>query len=59
MPTVRTTSQPGADIEVSDAEYVDLKRWGALIEDTEPAADPAAAPARTTNIVKAVKGKES
>lgn len=59
MPTVRTTSQPGVDIEVSDAEYVDLKRWGVLIDDAVPAADSAAAPARTIIPAKAVKAKES
>lgn len=47
MPTVRTTIQPHVELEVSDAEYTDLKRQGLLIEDAAPAAPaPAAAPAK-------------
>lgn len=46
MPTVRTTIQPHVELEVSDAEYLDLKRQGLLIEETA-AATPAAAPAKT------------
>lgn len=46
MPTVRTTIQPHVELEVSDAEYTDLKRQGLLIED-QPVAAPAAAPAKT------------
>lgn len=53
MPTVRTTIQPDKFIEVSDTEYVDLKRQGLLIEDPAPApAAPAAAPAKTTATAK-------
>lgn len=55
MPTVRTTIQPGVALEVSDAEYTDLKRQGLLVE-TPAAAGPAAAPAKTHT---AAKGKES
>jgi hypothetical protein len=44
MPTIRTTIQPHLDIEVNDAEYLDLKRQGLLIEDASAA--PAAAPAK-------------
>ncbi|WP_167459219.1 MULTISPECIES: hypothetical protein [Streptomyces] len=54
MPIVRTTIQPHLEVEVSDAEYTDLKRQGLLIEDA-PAAAPAAAPAKTT---AAAKSKE-
>lgn len=54
MPTVRTTIQPHVDLEVGDAEYLDLKRQGLLVED-HPAAAPAAAPAKTT---AAAKSKE-
>ena len=54
MPTVRTTIQPHVALEVSDAEYLDLKRQGLLVEDV-PAAVPAAAPAK---IPAAVKSKE-
>jgi hypothetical protein len=44
MPKVRTTMQPDVEIEVGDAEYLDLKRQGLLVE--EPAPAPAtAAPA--------------
>lgn len=48
MPTVRTTIQPDVELEVSDAEYTDLKRQGLLIEDPAPVAAPAAAPAKST-----------
>ncbi|MCX4704359.1 hypothetical protein [Streptomyces sp. NBC_01373] len=51
MPTVRTTIQPHVDLEVGDAEYLDLKRQGLLVED-QPAAAPAAAPAKTTAAAK-------
>lgn len=60
MPTVRTTMQPHVVLDVSDAEYTDLKRQGVLLED-QPAADPerihapAAAPAKTP---AAAKSKE-
>jgi hypothetical protein len=53
MPTVRTTIQPHVDLEVSDAEYLDLKRQGLLIEDPVPAVSaPAAAPAKTPAAAK-------
>ena len=55
MPTVRTTIQPHVDLDVSDAEYTDLKRQGLLIEDRASAA-PAAAPAKTH---ATAKSKES
>ncbi|MFE8961743.1 hypothetical protein [Streptomyces iakyrus] len=60
MPTVRTTLQPDVDLEVSDPEYVDLKRQGLLVEEAEsdkpsPAAAPAAAPAKTPAAVKSSK----
>lgn len=56
MPTVRTTIQPHVELEVSDAEYLDLKRQGLLIEDPAPAAPaPAAAPAKTTTAAKGSK----
>lgn len=52
MPTVRTTMQPHVTVEVSDAELLDLKRQGLLIEaQTDPT--PAAAPAKTTTPAKA------
>lgn len=56
MPTVRTTMQPHLELEVGDAEYLDLKRQGLLVEDA-PAAAPAAAPAKP--VPAAAKSKES
>jgi hypothetical protein len=50
LPTVRTTIQPDVDVEVSDAEYVDLQRQGLLVE--APTATPAAAPAKTPATAK-------
>jgi hypothetical protein len=44
MRTVRTTIQPDVDVQVDDAEYLDLKRQGLLVEDAFAA--PAAAPAK-------------
>jgi hypothetical protein len=55
VPTVRTTMQPDVELDVSDAEYTDLKRQGLLVED-QPAAVPAAAPAKTH---ATAKSKES
>jgi len=34
MPTIRTTMQPDKEIEVGDAEYIDLQRQGLLVEET-------------------------
>jgi hypothetical protein len=57
MPTARTTMQPDVDLEVSDTEYVDLKRQGLLVEEAEgdkpaPAVAPAAAPAKSPATAK-------
>lgn len=54
MPTVRTTMRPDQPIEVSAAEYLDLKRQGLLVEaDTHEDVPPAtAAPAPPTNPAK-------
>jgi hypothetical protein len=41
--TVRTTMQPDREIEVDDAELLDLQRMGLLVEDS-----PAPAPQATT-----------
>jgi hypothetical protein len=38
---VRTTKCPWQEIEVGDAEYLDLKRQGLLVEETEDAPKPA------------------
>jgi hypothetical protein len=46
MPTVRTTMRPDQEIEVSDAEALDLSRQGLLVEaPTPPAPTPGPAPA--------------
>lgn len=34
--TVRTTRWPDRDIEVDDAEYLDLTRWGQILPRPEP-----------------------
>lgn len=46
MPTVRTTMRPDQDIEVGDAEYLDLKRQGLLVHDDTPLPDASAPAAR-------------
>lgn len=33
MPTVRTTFRPDLEVEVDDAEYLDLQRQGLLVEE--------------------------
>ncbi|MGW0575117.1 hypothetical protein ACWD25_03925 [Streptomyces sp. NPDC002920] len=49
MHTVRTTMQPDREIEVGDADYLDLKRQGILLEDPPaPTPAPVAAPAVPT-----------
>jgi hypothetical protein len=54
MPTVRTTMWPDVEIEVDQADYLDLKRQGLLVDPpkTDPAQEPAvkktAASAHTT-----------
>jgi len=45
MPTIRTTMRPDLEVEVSDADYTDLKRQGLLLEDTD---QPPVATAATT-----------
>lgn len=46
MPTVRTTMRPDQEIEVSDAEALDLSRQGLLVEEpTPPTPTPGPAPA--------------
>ncbi|MGW8679660.1 hypothetical protein ACWGNN_01080 [Streptomyces sp. NPDC055817] len=57
MPTVRTTMQPLVDVEVGDAEYLDLKRQGLLLGEA-PAPAPAAAPAKPAPAA-AAKSKEN
>ena len=60
MPTVRTTMQPDREIEVGEADYLDLKRQGLLIEDPAPAAAPAPAPATSVQAAaKKAASKES
>lgn len=53
MHIVRTTMQPDREIEVGDADYLDLQRQGLLIEETpaptpEPAPAASVAPAKKT-----------
>lgn len=55
MPTIRTTMQPDVEVEVSDAELLDLERQGLLVAAPSPST-PAAAPAKTQ---PAAKAKES
>ncbi|MFE9064933.1 hypothetical protein [Streptomyces violaceusniger] len=55
MHRVRTTMQPHIDVEVNDAELLDLERQGLLV-DAPPASAPAAAPAKT---ITPAKAKES
>lgn len=44
--TVRTTMQPDKEIEVGDAEYLDLQRLGLLVDGAQQNVPPAtAAPA--------------
>ena len=47
MPTIRTTMQPDRELDVSDAEYLDLQRQGLLVEEdaTETVPPATAAPA--------------
>jgi hypothetical protein len=49
---VRTTMQPHIEVEVSDAELLDLERQGLLVPRPSDSA-PAAAPAKTTTPAKA------
>jgi hypothetical protein len=55
MRTVRTTMQPYREIEVDDADYLDLQRQGLLVED-EPAPTPASAVAAPTATLKKTAG---
>lgn len=58
--TVRTTMQPTKPIKVSDAEYLDLKRQGLLLEDTTDSTPPAtAAPANPAKKSGPAGSKES
>lgn len=41
---IRTTMQPDREIEVDDAEYLDLKRQGLLVNDDGPATPQTGAP---------------
>lgn len=46
MRTVRTTMRPHEEIEVEDAEFLDLERQGLLVSEEEQAEEkPAAKPA--------------
>lgn len=43
MPIVRTTMRPDQPIEVDDADYLDLKRQGLLVDEPAPAPQTTAA----------------
>lgn len=45
MTLIRTTMQPHLEVEVGDAEYLDLKRQGLLVEAPAPTTPAASAPA--------------
>lgn len=48
MPTVRITKRPWEEVEVGDAEYLDLQRQGLLVEEPTPTPVPdASAPVIT------------
>lgn len=52
---VRTTMQPHLQVEVGDAEYLDLQRQGLLVEEpapTSPAPAPAAKKAAPSALTK-------
>jgi hypothetical protein len=62
MPTIRTTMRPDKEIEVGDAEYLDLQRQGLLVEETatEDVPSATAAPANPAKKASGVAGsKES
>lgn len=44
MPTIRTTMRPDVEIEVGDAEYLDLTRQGLIAADQPATATPPAEP---------------
>lgn len=54
--TVRTTMRPDLEIEIGDAEYLDLQRQGLLT--TEPTAQPDAAAPATRKATAATTTKE-
>jgi hypothetical protein len=53
--TVRTTMQPDKDIEVDDAEYLDLQRMGVLVEEDAAQDVPPATAAPTPPVSPAKK----
>lgn len=57
MPTVRTTMRPDQEIQVGDAEYVDLQRQGLLVVPIEPPTAPAE-PATTKKAAPSASNKE-
>lgn len=54
--TIRTTMQPDRELEVDDAEYLDLQRQGLLVKDDGPAAPQTAAPAVPKKIPTSKEG---
>lgn len=61
MPTVRTTMQPDKEIEVGEADYLDLQRQGLLVQEgtAAPAPTPAVSPAVTKKTSGTAGSKES
>lgn len=63
MPTVRTTMQPDQEIEVGDAEYLDLSRQGLILADVAAAPAPSVAagppPTATKKTASPAGSKES
>lgn len=55
--TVRTTMQPDREIEVGDADYLDMQRQGLLLADVAKAtASPAVADPPVTTTTKKTSG---
>lgn len=57
--TVRLKLDPEKEIEVGDAEHVDLQRWGLIVEDAkdaEPSEDPQTPEIAPEPAPKPVKG---
>jgi hypothetical protein len=58
MPTVRTTMRPDQQIEVDDAEYIDLQRQGLLVDDTTAVPPATAAPANPAKKTSGAAGSK-
>lgn len=56
MPTVRTTMQPDQEIEVGDAEYLDLSRQGLILADVAAVPAPPVAADPPPTVTKKTAG---